>query len=985
MGFSGLPAVCFAYPPCVPVPERVIDIASKFFRTKRFRTAVQWAIGLPVAGAVGYYTWLIHNHPWHQWVSVIEHSSLTARIAGVYSLVVALFKAMGKSPLSDSVSQDKELARQASDLARMLLEVVGRDIERGRLTRPRPLAVNLKPLVWDDETQMLVEPADAEPWSRIAGSYRIPELTDLYLTQAADKLLVLGSVGSGKTATTLLLQRELLTRRLKQRRKRKSGRRRPRPIPVIMPLSTWDPKQPLAEWASSRLEQLNPALGFPGRSGRGAPTRARRLVDEGLVLLILDGLDEMKPGRLRQALEGIDSAPPANPPMIVACRKTDYVESLKADPETGKEGTDLYGAQIVELLAPRDAEIARYLRESSRPGSRKEWAALLECFDNAPQGRTAEALRDTLTVWLAGQVYGPKPRDAKEALKDQEAQQLKNKLLKEFIHKRFTEDPFAQGKDGGDGDGEIETKWLGFLARWLEARGRGHDGLPPSAVSRVASGAPLRVKPDRDLIWWRLAEHPEAEGFVRWSAGLFGGLGTGCAVGFGFWCVFSVRYSAPLAIAVAIAAGLLAGVALVGKYVRGAPPPTRGRIGRQPNRVKPLKAGVTVLAVALLAGYVIDGTTRGVWWGLVTAAGISAAYFFTTPFAEQTSIATPREVYRADIGHSVIYSVAYGGTLGTFAGAYHSWVVGLVMGLLAASIGGFSYGAMEIVLYRHDFVGLAAWLRFRLALWYLARAKLLPATLFAFLEKAYDLGVLRRSGTNYQFTHEELRISLAEDGEPAESGVGAEASGEPDGGKDTDGNEAAEGDEGAEGSDTATLEAPTDAVEPDLSALAALRLAALAVTVNLLLLLACAETFALSFIGVGLIVLLGVMVTIREYADWHRRHAGAFLGVTIASPYGKESEEARPRVAEVLLALKSPARWWDLIWLGAEIPVGFGLGLAAACTTSERRKGLLRLHARFVRMLLGKRGAESGLVRQALIPAQSEQSPQAVESLQSGS
>ncbi|MDY0020592.1 MAG: NACHT domain-containing protein, partial [Anaerolineae bacterium] len=90
-------------------------------------------------------------------------------------------------------------------------------------------------------------------------------------------LLILGEPGAGKTTMLLELVRDTLVR---------AEQDAALPIPVVFNLSSWtDPQQPLTDWLIAEL-----------RAKYYAPkATAQRWVERGELLLLLDGLDEVRP------------------------------------------------------------------------------------------------------------------------------------------------------------------------------------------------------------------------------------------------------------------------------------------------------------------------------------------------------------------------------------------------------------------------------------------------------------------------------------------------------------------------------------------------------------------------------------------------------------------------------------------------------------------------------------------------------------------
>jgi len=104
---------------------------------------------------------------------------------------------------------------------------------------------------------------------------------------AGRSLLILGAPGSGKTTMLIELARQLI----EQARKDETE-----PIPVLFNLASWTEKQTLADWL---IDQLNIVYFVPKKT-------APRWVSENKMLLLLDGLDEVKQESRAKCVEAIN-------------------------------------------------------------------------------------------------------------------------------------------------------------------------------------------------------------------------------------------------------------------------------------------------------------------------------------------------------------------------------------------------------------------------------------------------------------------------------------------------------------------------------------------------------------------------------------------------------------------------------------------------------------------------------------------------------
>jgi hypothetical protein len=95
-----------------------------------------------------------------------------------------------------------------------------------------------------------------------------------------------------------------------------------------------------------------PALAKPPPPGVDEPTQAAALLAAGLIVPVLDGLDEIPEAVRGPAISRINDALRPGAQLVVTCRSQQYRDAVR--PEDGVEVT-LRGAAAVELR-PLDAE-----------------------------------------------------------------------------------------------------------------------------------------------------------------------------------------------------------------------------------------------------------------------------------------------------------------------------------------------------------------------------------------------------------------------------------------------------------------------------------------------------------------------------------------------------------------------------------------------------------------------------------------------------
>ena len=401
------------------------------------------------------------------------------------------------------------MARVADELAAAVGNQWSREAGVRRLNDPYPLSVSWAAADGDlaDAWDLLVElaasgagwPSPASGQARATGPNDLAGegngLADVLARVPTGRLVVLGEPGAGKTMLMVRLVLDLLARRA-------AGG----PVPVLASVASWNPVgQDLRDWLSTRLVIDYPALGGPSPPGTTEPTRAAALLAAGLILPVLDGLDEI-PDQVRgPAISRINDALRPGEQVVVTCRTEQYRDAVR--PPDGLEVT-LRAAAAIQLRPLDVGAVCRYLRDDAPgPAARARWDPVLALLGTqAPAG---QALSTPLMVGLARTIYNPRPGELAGAVRDPaelcglaDRAAVEAHLFDEFIpasYRAFTESRWTAEQAG---------TWLTFLARHLEQ----------------TIGSP-------DFAWWQLQE--AVPRIARWLAvGLAGGLVVGLVVGF---------------------------------------------------------------------------------------------------------------------------------------------------------------------------------------------------------------------------------------------------------------------------------------------------------------------------------------------------------------------------------------------------------------------------------------------------------------------
>jgi hypothetical protein len=621
------------------------------------------------------------------------------------------------------------------------------------------------------------------------------ELASALARVPTGRLVVLGEPGAGKTTLMIRLVLDII-------KQRASGD----PVPVLVPVSSWDPKaQPLNKWLVGRLTLDHPWLADPAPPGSDEPTCAEALLAAHLIMPILDGLDEIADDARSAAISAINTGAMPGESFVITSRTALYREAARADRESE---VTLQGAAGIELCPLDSGLVADYLlRGAAGPKARARWTHVLERLDE--RSELASALSTPLMVGLAQIIYNatgvngaqpPDPNDLCLLCEMGNAAAIRRHLLAGFVAAAYRPRGFGPSDQPHQWAPPKAEKTLQFLAHYLQ--------------STIQSP---------DLAWWQL--NMAAPSVVNVGLGLTGGLAcallggllggppVGIAAGVAGWLItiamigiFGVgrrwtelSYSYPrhsagqkvvarvlaplcgmlffgfLILALALALGLLAVTVggLTGRIALGLLGGMAGGLtagflaavggGRDPDAPGTIRwrsRGSTLgasLALVLACG-LVGSLAVSVWFGLTVgmASGMLTAVaggLISGPSASASVAGADAALARAR--RAALLTAAVAGI-----------PIGLLAGLAVWLAGGRGYGLISgtaAVLAAWLVCSPAAntWLAWEIVRGWLAARRRVPWRLMAFLRDAYNRGVLRQSGSVYQFRHIELQRSLA--------------------------------------------------------------------------------------------------------------------------------------------------------------------------------------------------------------------------------
>lgn len=611
------------------------------------------------------------------------------------------------------------------------------------------------------------------------------ELATILSWVPTGRLVVLGEPGSGKTILMIRLVLDLLKDRLEDG-----------PVPILVPLASWNPQeQDLNRWLAVQLAIAYPTLAAPAPAGMGPGNRAEALLLGGLILPILDGLDEIPDAVRGPAITRINDALLPGQHAVVTCRTEHYLNAVK--PSAGDEAR-LRAAVAVQLDPLDGPKVSRYLLDDAGGAIGKaRWTPVIDQLET--QAPVAQALTTPLAVSLARTIYNPRPGERAGELRDP-GELCSPELADRAAVESLLLDGFmpAAYRQPGRWTASQADLWLTFLARHLEH----------------TIGSP-------DLAWWQLPRATPAA--VRsWPLFLLvSGVISAIMITLTFWLfklmggvASSVEAGAELGGLLATVAILLAaagrlgaisgrlgtlsvpgfrmGLVTVGRWLSSSSFSLEGRNRLAPALSRGLRfsprrlAGTLAVCLAFCIGLGIQQQQSGppgAAHNLVPAlvAGLVIGLVLGLPASlagvprDLSGAASPRVVLARDRRTAVSRGLVIGLVLGLLLGAMTVAFDGppytityILVAVAACGLFGLAGGLPFISL------GMGrdtAWPSYMLARVWLAMNRRLPWRLMTFLADAHDHGLLRQAGAVYQFRHIELQRRLAAR-QPPQGGIG---------------------------------------------------------------------------------------------------------------------------------------------------------------------------------------------------------------------
>ncbi len=421
-----------------------------------------------IAFSVGFAGWMANTD---------LESSASAAIAtavgllvAVASLVIAVIQAF---PAEAKPKHPGELAcRLAKDVRAQWV-----DEAEARWLRDELEKTPVLPMTWAITDRNVGDHAGRQllaPGGRLDGRFdeAAASLAAVYRGIDSQRLIMLGEPGAGKTVLAMLLTVGLLPESRFQ-----DGAPNPsseNPVPVLLSASSWDPvSEALDDWIIRSL-----ALSYFGDE----PEAPRALLKAGMLVPIIDGLDEIPEAARRSAVHALSRAVAHGRPLVVTCRSVEYEDTIKGGAPV------LHRAPVIEITPVTAADTIDYLQAANTSECAVWDKVYSELRQVGEPGPLAAALCTPLMITMASTVYGGVDGDPSPLLDQGEItcrHDVEDHLLDRVVAAEFRDEsrrPWQPPVNPSPWNAAQVEGWLTFLAEYLH-RHR-----------------------ERDLAWWRMSE-----------------------------------------------------------------------------------------------------------------------------------------------------------------------------------------------------------------------------------------------------------------------------------------------------------------------------------------------------------------------------------------------------------------------------------------------------------------------------------------------
>jgi Predicted NTPase (NACHT family) len=542
------------------------------------------------------------------------------------------------------------------------------------------------------------------------------EIVDFYLNETRGRMVVLGPPGSGKTVLAVSLTVGLM----KRYGVPVQAQERAIPIPCFFNVTSWDPtRDDLTVWLRTQVVERF----------RVSRKIAAHLIHDGWILPVLDGLDEMDspesvPHRSEDAVTHINNYVARTPDchIVVVCRSgAKYYERLIRK---------IRDADTIIVQDLKSEQVIGHIQTHfSDEQSLNAWEPVFEAL----RGPDRDLILSTLgTLWrlTASVTFALFGRNPAELLPT----------------------PAERAKLRGDRTDYSDRVSRLLMETFLFARlsiYHNHKKSTIPTISRLRTIANLirisqaNTNTGSEITlheWWKVLNERKTvqmQVFMAWSI-LHLPLGI-----LGFLEIYGLIQAPHLSRGsfslIAILINEITIILITITRIMIAKQPTTFKIGtlRSPRRASSTLVGIVISTLLGLASASTEGAIYGLAFGVTSAALL--VLMTTSSGLDATDATRPTATLTNDRNFAIVIGVA----LGAYATFYYVPLYGLTTALMFASM--CMLGSILS----------SSYIRY-LAAVYVGTFRGLPFRLARFLSECHSAGILRISGTAYQFRHQEL-------------------------------------------------------------------------------------------------------------------------------------------------------------------------------------------------------------------------------------
>jgi hypothetical protein len=586
------------------------------------------------------------------------------------------------------------------------------------------------------------------------------------------RMVILGEPGSGKSMIAQWLTVHLLESHPGMNL-----------VPVFLSLATWDPDEPLEEWAAAEMAQTYPSLSNAVQAtGNAERTLAYQLITGKRVLMVLDGLDEMATGNQCSALRRLSEFARDGQHFVVTCRTRDYARIVY------QAGAPLARTPVIGLGALAMDDVIQYLRETNLllGPSADRWDGLLEHLVTEPDGPLAIAMTSPLVVWLVRTNYARPETQPDDLLAWGNAEEITDSLLDGLVDAAYSVPVLKKDTEmyaaREPGDRQIQEERLVYFAEYVSKQ-------------NSSAGSKTEGRNKADIEWWYL---PRA--VPIWFVAGTVGLVSGCLLGASGSVAATIKFGHTVGLIVGIALGIAVAVHAGMTSVRWQEVPRAVGFRAKLEFPRFARCLAVALGVAVCFGYaanrgggLVAALVTAVVVGPLCAVAIKPTFGFRPAIGTGISAALGIGLAASMFGPGSAPLVSAGVTGLTFlvsgwvfTGIFQdtsrmkavspesllrgdrdgSLIVALTAGLAFAVVFGLPLGPLVGFL---AFAGFTVTAAFTVSMWgaftitriWLALFRGMPIRIMGFLREADSRGVLRREGGAFQFRHAKLQERLS--------------------------------------------------------------------------------------------------------------------------------------------------------------------------------------------------------------------------------